>query len=896
MVHDDLKITTIPLKTGRESVGLGIVEITSIPHVNIIGSENNLDTIIIRYRQEFSGLLSQLYQQYKGFRSISGQSHELSFELLWLSLPVQNQPYRARMRLFLIIRAIDATAELVANEVSSCIRISLATLDSLKYDISSVDFQEFQPILAQIQDTSVRALVKEAQLVNLQNAIIPLCYTYDRFADNRQDLSLISNILKDSPNCAVSFLLIPTEYAQGESFVIDRTMQVLSMLGKGVMEQGIGYISNPLVKKPAVTYSYYSQHQKDALFLFSIVMYGDPKAIVNISSSVYGHANGSGDARTALRFINLQANELNKDKNFPPLPWALNERLLRDAGSGAPQTDAASYEGSKRLSCIITAEEASTFFRLPIGSSTVAAGFNVNGAGKLGKTYEDNIINGADVDIGYLKSSAGRDRIGFMKDDLTKHMLVVGTPGSGKTTFSIGALSRLWKEHGIPFLVIEPAKNEYRALLSTIPDLQVFTPGKSGLSPFLLNPFLPPKNVRLETYKATLKTAFMAAVTMTTPLDKIFEEAINNCYSEYRWLDSYTSADGGQVFNIADFVASFQKTYDAIGYTGEARNIGRAGIVRLKSMAGLFDNYRSIPIEDILERPTVIELAAIENSDQKALLISLLLLSILAYVNANYLGIGKLRNVILLEEAHVLLDTGSNPLPGEADPSGIAQRLIKRMLAEIRAYGVGIIIADQSPRKVTADVVAMTDIKLAFRLVESADKQMISDSANMSTAQVERLSRLKPGEAFLFFSKLEDPEEVRTDDYRKLNNIDITVSDEAVKSAATYWADRQQMLKPYPQCDLVSYCAKGCNPAMRALSREIAKRIYAEHLQPTSHDLSDLQTIFSQISSLVKKELNSEPFSRELLACVKVHLWRMIKYHTKIRFKEIAMQNSLKKG
>ena len=208
------------------------------------------------------------------------------------------------------------------------------------------------------------------------------------------------------------------------------------------------------------------------------------------------------------------------------------------------------------------------------------------------------------------------------------------------------------------------------------------------------------------------------------------------------------------MFNIADFIKCFQNTFDEIGYTGDAKNIGRAGVVRLNSLANLFDNYYSIPIQDLLERPTIIELAAIENSDQKALIISLLLLSILAYVNANYVGEGGLKNVILLEEAHVLLDSDANVGQGDANPSAIAHGLVKRMLAEIRSYGVGIVIADQSPRKVSTDVVALTDMKMVFRLVESTDKQIIADSMNMSDSQVKRLSKLKPGEAFLFFSVL----------------------------------------------------------------------------------------------------------------------------------------------
>lgn len=75
-------------------------------------------------------------------------------------------------------------------------------------------------------------------------------------------------------------------------------------------------------------------------------------------------------------------------------------------------------------------------------------------------------------------------------------------------------------------MVIEPAKNEYRALIQSIPEIQIFTPGKNFISPFVFNPFVPPENVRLETYKSTLKTAFAAAVSMTTPLDKILKRQL----------------------------------------------------------------------------------------------------------------------------------------------------------------------------------------------------------------------------------------------------------------------------------------------------------------------------------------------------------------------------------
>jgi DNA helicase HerA-like ATPase len=551
--------------------------------------------------------------------------------------------------------------------------------------------------------------------------------------------------------------------------------------------------------------------------------------------------------------------------------------------------------GSVSAVYIITAEEASEFFRLPIGSDTVFAGLVVNESGKASRTYADNVVSGGDITIGTLKSSSQGATIGISLRDLTKHMLIVGTPGSGKTTFSVSLLDRLWKEHRIPFLVIEPAKNEYRALVQSIPDLQIFTPGKNFISPFVFNPFVPPKNVKLESYKSTLKTAFAAAVSMSTPLDKIFEEAVNNCYSDFRWLDTYTSDNKGQIFNIADFIKCFEETFESIGYTGDAKNIGRAGVVRLQSLVNLFDNYFSIPIEDLLTKPTVIELAAIENSDQKALIISLLLLSILAYVNNNYVGEGGLRNVILLEEAHVLLDADTNTGEGEANPSAIAQGLVKRMLAEIRSYGVGIVIADQSPRKVTPDVVALTDIKLAFRLVEANNKQILADSSNMNEMQTLRLAKLKPGEAFLFFGKLDEPEEIKTEDYRQANNISITLADEGIKSLSTYWNDRKDKLCPYPECSYCRYCTGGCDYNKRILGREIARRIFVKNFKPDSADSERVKDVFRQMTPFIKQELNDEPFDLHLLTCVELHLFRRIRYGTKIKISDATVQVTLSK-
>lgn len=889
-----MNTSSIELADGQFAGALSL-EVTSIPDVSIIGgggddSDKTGSAHVAAYRRDAENFLGQIFQGCK-----NATIRDTSIEIFWTTSEAVNQAYRANIRLFVILRMIQADKGALEVGLSDMLAIVRSALSLGKYEFREVQFPEVANEIGRVAIDTCKAFCRDETVSPLQNQMLPECYSFDRIPVNDLDLSRISNALTDYPGCAVSFQLIPTSFSPQETAAIDRMSTALGTLSKGVRDQSMGNVAFALAEKESELYQYYSARKNAPLFSYNILVMGRKDAIGAVSSGVYGLLNGASDGNVAGRFVDIPPQDFDFKGLALSLPWAANEYLMeRDRRPEIWQTERrGTYAAFWRLPFIITAEEASTFFRLPIGSPLVSAGLVVNKAGKDGKTYADGIVNAGDITVGRLKSSAHGDTIGFSLRDLTKHMLVVGTPGSGKTTFSVSLLDRLWKQHHIPFLVIEPAKNEYRALVQSIPDIQIFTPGKNFISPFVFNPFVPPKNVTLESYKSVLKTAFAAAVTMSTPLDKIFEEAVNNCYSDFRWLDTYTTDDKGRIFNIQDFVRAFQQTFDAIGYTGDARNIGRAGLVRLNSLVNLFDNYHSVPIEDILTKPAIIELAAIENGDQKALIIALLLLSILSYVNRNYVGDGKLRNVLLLEEAHVLLDSDSKVCEGAADPSAIAKGLVKRMLAEIRSYGVGIVIADQSPRKVGTDVVALTNIKLAFRLVEREDKEILSDSTNMSDVQTQRLARLRPGEAMFFFDRLEEPEEVKTEDYRAANNISISLSDDSIRERTTYWNGKEEMLRPYPECAYVGECSGKCDFGCRALAREIARRIYAHDFTPATSDFGKLKSVYSRMSALIKAELNDEPITPKLGGCVRMQFLRKIKYGTAIRLTDGTIRATL---
>lgn len=615
-----------------EYISIQAFEIKSIPHISIIGDTSpglgNID-YVVEYAKEMVGMLTEVYQLYKEQYIQTSITPDIALDITWVSIPIENQPFKAEIKIYILLRSIGRSLSNSEAMVKNLTGLLMNALSSEKYEISKCEISKYQNLIPIQKTHRIRSIVKEERVENLQNSYLPHCFTIDKLPTDYQDLSKITSILTAHPYCAISFQIIPTFYNDEEINGLSTITQQVNMLSRGINDSQIGNLSITAAERVGDLFRYYSDNKNKPLYAYNIVIYGEENSISNVATRVVGQLNATIGPTINLKFVDINPIEVFSSENsIYAMPWILNDIILnRNRNTNIWSTGLIS-NSFYRFPYIITADEAASFFRLPIGTDKINAGLNVNESTVSNKTYSKGIINAGDIELGKLKSSSLGDSIGLSLKDLAKHMLIVGTPGSGKTTFSVGLLDRLWKEHNIPFLVIEPAKNEYRALVQSIPELQVFTPGKNFISPFVFNPFVPPKNVKLETYKSTLKTAFAAGVSMSTPLDKIFEETINNCYSDFKWLDSYTIDNKGKIFNIADFIKCFQETFDAIGYTGDAKNIGRAGVVRLKSLVNLFDNYFSIPIEDILNKPTIIELAAIENSDQKALIIALILFAI----------------------------------------------------------------------------------------------------------------------------------------------------------------------------------------------------------------------------------------------------------------------------
>ncbi len=127
-------------------------------------------------------------------------------------------------------------------------------------------------------------------------------------------------------------------------------------------------------------------------------------------------------------------------------------------------------------------------------------------------------------------------------------------------------------------------------------------------------------------------------------------------------------------------------------------------------------------------------------------IISIILINVSVYTNSIQAEVDGLKNVILVDEAHVLLDQKSVQKEDQAGSANFAVQLVENMIAELRSYRTGIIIADQRPSAVGSSIIANTDIKISFRLTEHNEKEIIGNSSNMDESAIQQLSQLERGQ------------------------------------------------------------------------------------------------------------------------------------------------------
>ena len=790
------------LEDGRY-LGLTVREVTALPHTDVFGLDGT------RMAQIFEGMLQDLAR-------MCGET--AAMELLWLSEPVNGQKYPARVRLFLLLRKLAAAKWQAEQELEAV----LAGMEALltQKGCTLVIGEELNTLLDQTEGT-LHALVRQEKVPMSYFAQFPY-YHYDTVRDCTLDFSGLLMALCGAPGTALSVQVMPAVLSAEEQFAGEQMRQMLAQATVGSYGTGAG-MGDDSARKPLEVYTYYRQDDGPR-FLMNLLVGGSPAGCAALLARTQSALRS-----VAMTDIDLTGRfSLKQDLLFSP--WNISSALIYQYRNGGLWQTLQGMEPLMRLPYLYTVEETAKLLQIPVDDGSLP-GVTSNRVDLSGALFDKAVLAEDNIVFGHL---AGNNsvRIGAPMKAFTRHGLIVGTPGTGKTTFSVDLLLQFY-EKGVPFLAIEPTKTEYRAMIDAIPDLQIFTPGNSGVSPFLCNPFLPPRNITVEKYIPSLVSAFQAAFSMPSPLDMIFLSAVRAAYTKYGWKNSSKTGDPDvQPFGLYEFILCFKTLVANSGYSGEVRsNLQSGGTLRLMNLleqnASIYDTVHTIPLDDLLSRPTVLELNAIENQEQKALLMALLLISVCTHTKQNQKGDGELKNIILIDEAHVLLSGRSRD--GGAGGQDTTVRALQNMIAEIRSYGTGILIADQSPSAVSRPVVANTDIKVSFRLVQGEEKAALADSTGMEETQKQHLGRLDVGEAFVYYSRLDTPQLIKTTDSRTAKGIRLVVPDREIAQRMTYWAKHEALLKPYRECNLCTQCSGGCDLALRNRADYYAARVLQEN-------------------------------------------------------------------
>lgn len=518
-------------------------------------------------------------------------------------------------------------------------------------------------------------------------------------------------------------------------------------------------------------------------------------------------------------------------------------------------------------------------------------GYDVKDTARFGvclpeRQISDNIFIGEIIDRGVGTGNY----YGISAKDLVKHGLIVGVTGSGKTNTCLNLLHQLWNGSSkTPFLVIEPAKSEYRSLMNIegFKDLQIFTLGDEITSPFRLNPFEVMEGVKLQTHIDNLRAVFNASFVMYAPMPYVLERCIHEIYQDKGWdlttnrnrfLDIDDKSPYGIFPTLSDLYEKIDRVVDAMGYENrltmdiKAGLKARVGSLRIGGKGSMLDTAHSIPMEILLSKPTILELHSIGDDEEKAFIIGLLISRLYEYRVAERKRTGNLaglRHVTLIEEAHRLLTKTSTDLSNleNVNTKAKAVETFCNILSEIRAYGEGILIAEQIPAKLAQDAVKNTNLKIMHRIVAKDDRDLMGHTMNLNEDQNKFISVMDKGEAAVFSEGFSEPFLARIPHYvSTVKVVKAKMSSIRDKDVTRFMAKRLISLDTIfgrqSGCKQCQYKCIYRDAASYILSNSRNQKIFtkyvfgiiekADNLALKYHALKD--TILADIRSSLKKE------------------------------------------
>ncbi|WUI01971.1 ATP-binding protein [Spirillospora sp. NBC_00431] len=398
---------------------------------------------------------------------------------------------------------------------------------------------------------------------------------------------------------------------------------------------------------------------------------------------------------------------------------------------------------------------------------------------------------GTGVSLGRVLDRDRRDAgpLSVPLSSLNRHTFVCGATGAGKSQ-TVRSLLTAVSRAGLPWLVVEPAKAEYRLMAARLPGAEVITirPGDTEAIAAGINPLEPARGpdgrpFPLQTHADLVRALFLAAFDAEEPFPQVLSAALTRCYERLGWDlalgEPSVPGTSPRYPALADLQDAAERVVTEIGYGQEITDNVRGFIrVRLSSLrlgttGRFFEGGHPIDFDELLARNVVLEIEDVGDDRDKAFLMGTVLVRLVEHLRMRQRAGGAtgLRHLSVFEEAHRLLRRSE-----QAGPASHAVETFASLLAEIRAYGEGLIVAEQIPSKLVPDVIKNTAVKIVHRLPAKDDRDAVGATMNITDAQSRFLVTLAPGEGAVFTDGMDYPHLIRMPDGSHLENAAAPVA------------------------------------------------------------------------------------------------------------------------